>query len=419
MAYDLRPKPHAFPTRVFGAFLMLLFCFPLCIDAGDPIARVPGLRIGNADYVVLSELAKTTGGYLYDAPNKHKIELRIGNHRCVFTRRSSAVSIDGEAYRLPLPTRYAAGVFCVSAEILPLLSRIAGSPLQAQIDPAGDIGQRTAPHTRNQTAAPPSGARKPESITPRPPKRDLAEKAANWTLKTVVIDPGHGGKDPGAIGPGGTHEKAIVLEVAKRLQKLLEKDLKVEVVLTRSTDEFIALRRRSHIALQQNGKIFVSLHCNAAKNPEASGVEVYFLSEAKTQEAADVARRENAVLEYEKDDPHLPLNGIGEAYQGIALSLLSSQFLKESQDLAAAIHREFAKTISNVTLRGVKQANFFVMRYTMAQMPSVLVELGFISNRAEERRLRSAAYQQQLAEALYRGIANFKLRYEQQLSADR
>ena len=404
---ELRLKPLAFPTRLFSAFLMLLLSFPLYTDARDPIAQVPALRIGNADFVSLSDLARATGGYLYDAPTKHKIELRIGNHRCVFTRRSSLVAIDGEAHRLPLPTRYEAGVFYISADILPLLSRIAGLPLQASIAP---IAPRPVIHKPEPSAPLP---------IPRPPMRDIGEKAANWTLKTVVIDPGHGGKDPGAIGPGGAYEKTIVLEVTKRLQKLLEKNLKVEVVLTRNTDEFVALRRRSHIALQQNGKIFVSLHCNASTNPEASGVEVYFLSEAKTQEAAEVARRENAALEYEKDDPHLPLNGIHEAYQGIALSLLSSQFLKESQDLAAAIHREFAQTISNVTLRGVKQANFFVMRYTMAQMPSVLVELGFISNRAEERRLRNAAHQQQLAEALYRGIANFKLRYEQQLSADR
>lgn len=247
------------------------------------------------------------------------------------------------------------------------------------------------------------------------PAIDVAKRSANWTLKTIIIDPGHGGKDPGAIGPGGTYEKTIALEVAKRLQKLLEKELKVDVILTRDDDTFIPLHKRSQIALQKGGKIFISLHCNATKNQKAQGFEVYFLSEAKTQAAAEVARLENAVLEkYEG----ISADTLSEGVNRIRYGLLSNQFLKESQELAAAIHNELPHQMPQSQQRGVKQANFFVMRNTMAQMPSVLVEMGFITNKDEEKDLRNRTHQEKLAHVLYRGIQTFKERYEQQLSAD-
>jgi N-acetylmuramoyl-L-alanine amidase len=235
-----------------------------------------------------------------------------------------------------------------------------------------------------------------------------------WSLDTIVIDPGHGGKDTGAVGPGRTAEKDVVLRVAKRLKPLLEKRLRVRTVLTREGDTFVPLHRRAQIARENGGKIFISLHCNASRKVKPRGAEVYFLSEAKTAEAADVARRENAVLELEQ-------NGTSEGegadeLDGIRFGLLSTQFLIESQDLAALIRGEIAQTVKELDDRGVKQANFYVMRGTMGHMPSVLVEMGFISNPTEERRLRSTQLQKRLAEAIYRGLRAFKLSYEQQLS---
>jgi N-acetylmuramoyl-L-alanine amidase len=412
--YNWRAPKNVFPTRFFAACLVLLLLFfPNNLFAAD--ISVPILRLGNADYVVVPGLAKAVHGHLYDAPRTHKVELRFDNHRCVFTSLSSVVTVDEEAYRLPVPTRYYADAMVVSTEFLSVLSRVSGKKLHpvltAQIPPPAPVTQAVEPVPTEQALPPkyePGESKHPKTAG------DATPKATSWTLKTVVIDPGHGGKDPGAIGPKGTQEKTIVLSVAKRLQKMLEKDLQVQVILTREDDTFISLRKRSQIALQQGGKIFISLHCNATKNKQAHGFEVYFLSEAKTQAAAEVARLENAVLEkYEG----VSTDSLSESVDRIRYSLLSSQFLKESQELAAAIQKEMAHHATTIPQRGVKQANFFVMRNTMAQMPSVLVELGFVTHREEEKLLRSNSHQDKLAQALYQGIKTFKQRYEQQLSA--
>jgi N-acetylmuramoyl-L-alanine amidase len=396
-----------------NVLLMLLVISPLyAID-------VPGVRHNNVAYISLQTLKQVTGGRISKAPVKHKTTLAIRRHTFTFTRLSPVVTIGKEeTYRLPYKTRYFNGTLHIPAACLSLLSRRTGlhfrltdQPLALSKPPAETKISQISPSTK-RVATPPSKTNAPQK------KRDTEQQAARWTLTTVVIDPGHGGKDPGALGHGGGREKTIVRGVAKRLKTLLEKQLKVEVVLTRQRDTFIPLHKRAKIAREKGGKVFISLHCNATKNRNANGMEVYFLSEAKTKEAADVAKLENASLKYEKDDPQFALNGIDEAYRDIALSLLTAQFLKESQDLAADIHNAIAQHIPDINKRGVKQANFQVMRGTMAQMPSVLVELGFITNIQEEKRLKSSSHQKKLAEAVYRGIKIFKLRYEQQLSTN-
>ena len=247
----------------------------------------------------------------------------------------------------------------------------------------------------------------------------LSSHSERFALKTVILDPGHGGIDPGAIGPGGTKEKEITLKVAKRLKRLLEKRLKVHVILTRKKDAFVPLGQRSQAAIQNGGKLFISLHCNASENRRTTGWEVFFLSDAKTAEAAEVAKRENAVLQLEEGQTSQRPDSLNAELQNIAFGLLSTQFLKESQDLAGLIRAEVGQTVTRLENRGVKQANFHVMRGTMGAMPSVLVEMGFISNSTEEKRLRSTAFQKRMAEAICSGVKAFKLRYEQQLSAHR
>ena len=239
-----------------------------------------------------------------------------------------------------------------------------------------------------------------------------------WTIDTIVIDPGHGGKDSGAVGPGGAREKDIVLRVAKRLKPLLEKRLHLRVVLTRTRDVFVPLRERSHSAIRSGGRLFVSLHCNASKNRRSRGAEVYFLSDAKTAEAAEVAERENAVLRFEEEGDGSPGEDNAEL-RSIEFGLLSTQFLKESQDLSACVRTEIAQTVTSLDDRGVKQANFYVMRGTMGAMPSLLIEMGFLSNPAEEKLLRSTAFQKGVAEAVFRGIRTFIHRYDSQLSSHR
>jgi len=239
-----------------------------------------------------------------------------------------------------------------------------------------------------------------------------------WAIDTIVIDPGHGGVDSGAIGPTGLKEKEVVLDIAHRLKKLLEERLHLRVILTREEDVFVPLGERAEIANRNGGKLFISIHTNANRKTNVNGVEVYFLSEARTDEAMEVARRENASIRFEE-----PANSVGEIkdedfllrdIRGILVNMASNRFLKESQDLAALIQSELVRA-TRLPDRGVKQAGFYVMLGTEATMPSVLVEVAFISNRYEERLLKTRSFRQKVAEALYRSVKAFKERQEQGL----
>jgi len=233
----------------------------------------------------------------------------------------------------------------------------------------------------------------------------LIDQRQKWAFDVIVIDPGHGGKDPGAVGSKGTKEKNIVLQVAKRLKPLLEQRLKVRVVMTRDTDKFVPLSERGNIANSAGGKLFVSLHCNAARDRKAHGIETYFLAPARRQRALEVALAENSVIQYEETTAQYP-DLTDEGY--ILTAMAQSHFLKESEYLASVVQTETARVL-NLPDRGVDQAGFYVL--IGASMPGILFEMGFISNRKEESLLRTTRFQQQLAEALFRSIEAFVSRY--------
>jgi N-acetylmuramoyl-L-alanine amidase len=384
------------------AFLILLSSSPLHSNTFP--TNLPSISFAQGGFVAVDEFSKAFGMTTTHTPANHKLTLGGSGRSVVFTRQSSVFRIGQEVYRMPHVLLTHKGQFYIPQQTAALIARYLNVSVSFQtVD------------TFVSAESPPVPAVTPPPM-PDQPRTDVADNAANWKLHTVVIDPGHGGKDPGAIGQNGTHEKTIVLEVAKRLKSLLEKQLKVKVILTRDDDTFVPLGKRSKLAIQKQGKVFVSLHCNATKNRQATGVEVYFLSEAKTRDAALVAQNENAVMEKFEG---VSADSLSKEVDRIRYRLLSSQFLIESQDLAADLHDALVAHIPKTMPRGVKQANFYVMRGTMGQMPSVLVELGFVTNRAEEKQLRSKTRQKKLAEALYQGIRIFKQRYEQQLSTDR
>ena len=217
----------------------------------------------------------------------------------------------------------------------------------------------------------------------------------------VVLDAGHGGKDPGAVGKYGTKEKDVVLDIAKRAGKLLEKS-GIKVFYTRDEDVFVPLLDRTKMANETNGKLFVSIHANANKNRKIQGFETYLLRPGKSEDAIEVASRENSVINLEEfTDQYEDLTG--EAL--IMATMAQSMFMKESEDLASIIQMELDKRL-NTPNRGVKQAGFYVL--IGASMPNVLVEVGFLSNPSEEKKLKQDRHKQQIAEALYQAIKHFK-----------
>ncbi len=241
-----------------------------------------------------------------------------------------------------------------------------------------------------------------------------------WSINTVIIDPGHGGKDAGSIGPTGLKEKDVTLDVAKRLRKLLKERLTVKTVMTRLSDVYVPLTERSRIATKDRGKVFISIHCNSNKSRRVEGSETYFLSEAETEDAKQVAQKENSVLAFDTGVPGIasvdPQDFVLRDIQyEVLLDMASGNFLKESQDLAALIQDEMSK-IPNLKNRGVKQAGFYVMKGTLANMPSVMVETAFLSNPTEEKLLKRTSFRQKLARAIYEAVKKFKIKHESELS---
>ena len=230
-------------------------------------------------------------------------------------------------------------------------------------------------------------------------------------INTVVIDPGHGGKDPGAISPNNNYEKTVVLKVSLLLGEMIQKNFPdVKVVYTRNDDRFIGLAKRAKIANDIGADLFISIHANAIEIPSANGFETWVLGLHKSQAALEVAKFENSAIlmeenneqTYSEFDPNDP-----DAY--IALSMRQNAFLDQSLILANAIQKD-SKLKLGLRNRGVKQAGFMVLY--RATMPAVLVELGFLSNPRDEKLLISKSGQIKLANHLFEGFKNYKNKYD-------
>jgi len=232
-----------------------------------------------------------------------------------------------------------------------------------------------------------------------PIKRIDIEKE-KWKFSTIIIDPGHGGKDPGAVGYRGTLEKDIALDVAKRLEKKISRNMQVKTVLTRDEDIFLKLGERTKIANEKNGSLFISIHANAATDRRANGFETFLIGPNKNEAAVRVAARENAVLELEGFSGKKLTNE-----DLIKATIAQSAFAAKSEQFAALVQEEIGRRVKGRN-RGVKQAGFYVLMG--ASMPNVLIELGFISNLAEEKKLRSSQYREVLATAIYRALEKYE-----------
>lgn len=214
----------------------------------------------------------------------------------------------------------------------------------------------------------------------------------------VVIDPGHGGHDQGSTGPGGLLEKDLVLDVARRLGKLIEERLGSEVIFTRTDDTFVSLEGRTALANETKADLFLSIHANSSPYPSVSGVETYYLNFASSREAMDLASRENAGAQE-------TIHELPDIIQKITKHEKAEESREFAGKMQASLYSVAAKSNPSSKNRGVKKAPFVVL--IGATMPSILAEIGFISNAHEESLLKRADHRQKLAEALYRGLARY------------
>jgi N-acetylmuramoyl-L-alanine amidase len=223
-------------------------------------------------------------------------------------------------------------------------------------------------------------------------------RALGLKIQRVVIDPGHGGHDQGTQGPRGLLEKDLVLDVALRVGKLIENRMGAEVIYTRSDDTFIPLEGRTALANEKRADLFLSIHANSSPVPRITGVETYYLSLTDSKEAKDVAAREN-------DSSQLSVFELQNLVQKIA----TNDKVEESREFAdrvqSALYSFSARSFPAEKNRGVKKAPFVVL--IGAHMPSILAEIGFVSNPREEALLKKPDYRQRLAEALFRGLSRY------------
>ena len=237
-------------------------------------------------------------------------------------------------------------------------------------------------------------------------------------VKTIVIDPGHGGLDPGCNGANEIWEKAVTLAVSLKLGKLIEDSLHdVQVVYTRKTDRFVELWERPNMANKIKADLFISIHCNSNVNTTAAGSETYFMGLHKSQGNLDVAKRENAAIKFESNyktneryggfDPNSPEGHI-------IFSLVQNAFLQQSLKFSTLVESHTHK-ISKIKSRGVKQAGFLVLWQTA--MPSVLVEIGFLTNASDRSFLKTEEGQKTTARGIFKAIRQYKKELEKALPA--
>lgn len=369
--------------------VVLLAVSPLPSPEGVSIVRIDG-----AEYIPLDELIdRFRLDHAFDMVAR-KGRLYRGGHQAVYAVGMSVMVVDGGLFRASCGVRRSRGrVF---------LPREAGEHLIGRFFP----GLRLAARGGRLVAEKREGSAK-DDPGPAPDRPGAGDR-----ITFIVVDPGHGGKDPGAVGKGGLHEKAITLKVSRILERKLAAGLPgVRIVMTRKDDRFIELSRRTEIAnrllKKGNNGIFLSIHVNASITSKVSGYETYFLSQNPSNEdARSTAALENNVIVLEQK------TGRKSSYDDvdyIEAMMITTQIQKESSALADSIQRGMAGKNRAFSSRGVKKADFFVLRGVL--MPAALVEMGYISNAREAKYLNTKSHQEAIAEGIAEGVKSFISRY--------
>lgn len=334
---------------------------------------------------------------LFTLYNPYRLVLDMYRDPAVMTRKSAPPAETGRTASNAATTPKASADTSPAPVAPPAVSPSPAPPAATSAPSASRNADATLPSTPagpNVTTAPTA----PESNSSG--SYSLARQLG-LGVSRVVIDPGHGGHDPGSLGDG-IREAELVLDVALRLEKLLKQEAGVDVVMTRRTDEFIELEERTRIANRQNADLFLSIHANSSRRKTAQGVETFVLNFANTSEAEEVAARENAIAK-----------GSMRQLPDIVKAITLNNKLDESRDLAEIVQSNLVtrlrRTESDLPDRGIKQAPLVVL--IGASMPSVLAEIGFVSTPQEGARLKTSKYRQDIAEALRDAV----LRYQRSL----
>ena len=374
---------------IFYYLLFISWCFA-STQGTIKIIDSNNLLIGKANYIKEHKYYISVNNFSdvllnknFTNNNTEKIVIYFGDTKIKITANTSFVIINDKAYQLQINVFQRKGEYYVPLDdLLTLLTQ------QTNTDYSMDYASMSI-----------SLGSVIQNI-PIVETTDLNKEKKKWQFDTIIIDPGHGGKDPGSVGYKGTKEKDIVLDVSKRLARKIQKNLRVKTILTRDEDVFIRLQDRTKFANTNEGDLFISIHVNSNESKKPYGFETYLLRPGRNQEAINVALRENAVIELEGNKFEKLTDE-----QLIQATIAQSGFVQYSEKFAALIQEEIDKRVQSRN-RGVKQAGFYVLMG--ASMPNVLIELGYISNPNEEKKLNSSSYRDMLATSIYYAILKYQ-----------
>ncbi len=408
-----------FSTKLVTAAILVLLLpagliaeeFKIQTRPSGSTANLEILETPTANHLDLRELAAVVGGGLGWEIPAERITWVLDGVPLTFEDRLAFFTSGEKSYQLVAGCRIHAGRFLVpvqlAVEFLPRLfpERFSFNKLENRLVDKG-----------SKKSSPGVDSGKPKAAPGRPKKLKPATAGdlSSFRIHTVVIDPGHGGKDPGALGRRyRLKEKDIVLDISRQVAEKLKKKSKMQIILTRSSDNYIPLGSRGRIANDNGAGLFVSIHINSSTKSGTRGTSTYFLDAAKTDEERATAMLENASLKYEVDQIDAErLDEVNLILQDMA----QNEFLRESQELSTYIQRELVKQL-NILDKGVRQANFAVLRG--AYMPAALVETAYISNANDEKLLHTKKFREKAAEAISSGILAYIKQYHKKLASGR
>jgi len=334
------------------------------------------------------------------------ISVKSGKNELKIFRNSGEYRYNGAVKSLKYSTFYKnSNTYCDIASFCEMMNAVSGFYFNYDVSAKEiRVNKTKNADTSKVNKSQPSDAKnnKPQTVDVSKPKAIVED---DKIFGIVVIDPGHGGKDPGATGPGGTDEKDVVLPISLELKKYLSKYKNIKVFMTREKDTFVALRDRAEFANNKNADLFISIHANASETtPNVGGYKMFFLSEAKNEIDEWTAKLENSVIDLEG---RTQTSGL----ESILLSLVNNEFIKESQEFSIMLAKSFDKNMKDIQKlhTGVGQANFFVLNG--ASMPAVLVETAFISNPKEEKLLKDKDFQKDVAQSIGSAVVEFCKKY--------
>jgi N-acetylmuramoyl-L-alanine amidase len=346
-------------------------------------------------YLSLEEFCVLKDYRFNNYPDKAKIEFFINDNHITFSNNSSFVKINDKIYHMIKNVQLVDNNFFV-----PLNSFV---HIYSQFNSDNFI---TNYNDKTILIKPASSTLYQNENLIDQQLLNIIQNEENWKISTVIIDPGHGGKDPGAIGYHNIKEKHIVLDIAKELGSFLKKEMPgLNIIYTRDNDIFLGLKNRTNLANKSQGHIFLSIHANSSSAKTARGYEIYLLQPNSVDDAIDVALRENASIVFEDNPDQYKQN------QMIA-SLAEKTYLQESEKLAVLIQTAIKKELPKTRNRGIKQAGFHVL--VGAAMPKVLIETGFLTNKSEAQLLNKSSYRSQFAYGIFKGVQSYIESYNSQ-----